>query len=87
MLRDDAPRLWLVLGGIIAAGLMTKLTMLDFALAVVVGLLVSSQRRLLRNRYALYAALFSLVGLAPYLFWELKQGWPTLTLWAALAGS
>jgi len=86
MLRGDAPRLWLVLGGIMAVGLMTKMTMLDFALAIVVGLLLSSQRGLLRNRYALYAGLFSLVGLIPYLFWELKQGFPTLTLWATARG-
>src|SRR5262245_45331529 len=86
MLRTDAPRLWLVLGGIVALGLMTKMTMLDFALAVVVGLLVSGQRGLLWNRYALSAALFALVGLAPYLYWEFRQGWPTLTLWASARG-
>ena len=86
MLDRDAPRLWLAFGAITAIGFLTKLTIVHFALAVVVGLLVGGRWRLLVNRYALIGAVIALAGLSPYLLWQAKRDWPTLTFWANYGG-
>ena len=53
MLQHDAPRLWLAFGAIAAVGLLTKLTMLLFGFAVVVGLLAGAKWRLVVSPWAL----------------------------------
>lgn len=86
MLRHDDPRLWLVFGAIAALGLLTKMTMLVFGFAVVVGLLAGGRWRLLLNPWALGGGAIAFAGLAPYLLWQLKHDWPTLTFWANYGG-
>jgi 4-amino-4-deoxy-L-arabinose transferase-like glycosyltransferase len=81
LLRRDAPRLWMLVGLVIAVALLTKLTVLYFALALAVALLVTPERRYLRTPWPWLAAGIGFLGLLPYLIWNALNGWPTWDFW------
>ncbi len=74
--EEDAALWWLVLGVVMAAGCYAKYSMLLPVLGVVVGLLFTPQRRVLRSPFVLYAAAVAAVLLAPNLVWQASHGWP-----------
>lgn len=74
-------RLWLLFGLVCGLGLLTKLTILSFGLAVVVGLLLTPARRELRTPWPYLAGLIAIAFLVPYLAWNAGHGWATLTFW------
>jgi len=77
LLRGDAPRLWLLVGLVVAIALLTKLTVLFFCLALVLALLVTPERRYLRTPWPWLAGGIAFLGLLPYLIWNALNGWPT----------
>ena len=78
---QNAQRLWLLVGLVIAIALLTKLTVLYFCLALALALLVTPQRRTLRTPWPWLAAAIAGLGLLPYLIWNTLNGWPTLAFW------
>ena len=81
LLRQDAPRLWLLVGLVVSIALLTKLTVLYFCLALALALLVTPERRYLRTPWPWLAAAIAGLGLLPYLIWNALNGWPTLAFW------
>jgi hypothetical protein len=77
LIRHDKPRLWIVIGILAGIGLMTKLTIFFFLIAIVVGLLASS-RPVIRTRWFLLAVAIALALLSPYVLWNALNGWPTV---------
>ncbi|MBF6613026.1 MAG: glycosyltransferase family 39 protein [Chloroflexi bacterium] len=77
----NAPRLWLLMGLVMAMALLTKLTVLYFGAALVLALLVTPERRYLRTPWPWLAGGIAFVGLLPYLIWNALNGWPTLEFW------
>jgi hypothetical protein len=78
LIKKQQPRVWLALGLVVGLGLLTKLTIGFFVIALMLGLLLSEQRSLLFNRWLVVAGLIALVMLSPYLFWQLQHGFPVL---------
>lgn len=74
-------RLWLLFGLVCGLGLLTKLTILAFGFAVVVGLLLGPARRELRSPWPYVAGVIAFAFLAPYLLWNAGHGWATLSFW------
>ncbi len=74
-------RLWLLFGLICGLGLLTKLTILAFGLAVTLGLLLTPARAELRTRWPYLAAALAFAFLLPYVAWQLGHDWATLTFW------
>ena len=68
---------WLTIGVCAGLGLLNKPSMLFFLLALVLALLVTPERRLLRTRWAAIAAVIALLLVAPFLAWEARHGWAT----------
>ena len=77
--RGSSPLKWWILFGISAGvGLLNKPSMVFFLVALGLGLLATSHRRLLFTRYAaLGIALLVLIAL-PNVFWQIHNHWPTL---------
>ncbi|MGH2343630.1 MAG: glycosyltransferase family 39 protein, partial [Chloroflexota bacterium] len=74
--------LWLLFGLVIGLGLLTKLTILGYGAAVLIGLLLMPTGRAeLRTRAPYLAAVLAALFLAPYLAWQLGHDWATLTFW------
>jgi 4-amino-4-deoxy-L-arabinose transferase-like glycosyltransferase len=49
--KQDNPKLWLWFGLVAGLGLMTKITMLYFGVALVIGLLLTSSRKYLTGKW------------------------------------
>lgn len=78
MIRRQEPRLWLLFGLFAGLGLFTKLTMGFYAGALVAGLLLSSERKLLFSRWLIAGGAIALVCVSPYILWNIAHGWPTI---------
>jgi hypothetical protein len=82
--RDASPT-WLLFGLVAGVGLMTKLTMLFFGSALVVGLLLTPARKHLTSKWLWLGGLIAFACVLPYIGWEFANGWPTLQFWKAYA--
>ena len=82
MLARDEPRLWLAFGAIAGLGLENKVSVTFLAFGLVVGLLATPQRRLLASRWLWLGGALALLLFLPHLFWQLREGWPTLEFMA-----
>ena len=67
------------IGIAIGLGLLTKYTMGFFAIALVIGLLVTKQRRLLFNKHVLGAVLVALLIFLPNIIWQFTHHLPVIT--------
>ena len=76
--RGPGP-LWLLFGLVAGLGLMNKHTMLLFGFAVVVGMLLSPERRHFATRWPWLGGLCTLVVFSPNLIWQIQHDWATLT--------
>ncbi len=81
LLGANDGRLWLLFGLVAGVGLLTKLTMLAFGLAVTVGLLLTPARAMLRTRPPYLAAALALAFLLPYVAWQIGHDWATVAFW------
>jgi Dolichyl-phosphate-mannose-protein mannosyltransferase len=86
LLRQNGPRLWLLVGLVVAIALLTKLTVLFFCLALALALLVTPERRYLCTPWPWLAAAIAGVGLLPDLLWNALNGWPTWEFWHHYGG-
>jgi hypothetical protein len=86
MLRLARPRLWLLVGLIVAVALLTKLTVLFLGCALAVALLLTPERRALRTRWPWLAATIAVCGLVPYVVWNARNGWPTVDFYLHYSG-
>ena len=76
LITDQKPHLWLVFGVVAGLGLLTKLTIGFYILALLIGLLLTGQRRLLFNRWLIIGGVIALVMMSPYLAWQAAHGLP-----------
>ncbi|MBS1524379.1 MAG: glycosyltransferase family 39 protein [Bacteroidetes bacterium] len=67
------------LGIVVGAGLLTKYTMAFFAGSVIVGLLITKQRKILRSRHIVFAALIAFLIFLPNIIWQFKHHLPLVT--------
>ncbi|MET0864580.1 MAG: glycosyltransferase family 39 protein [Nakamurella sp.] len=86
ILRGGDPRWWLALGGIVGLGLLNKSLVAVLPVALLVGLLISGPRAVLRTRWFPIGIGVALLLVAPNLWWQAANGWPQFTLSAAIAG-
>jgi Dolichyl-phosphate-mannose-protein mannosyltransferase len=77
--RDD-PRYWLWFGIIAGIGLEEKYTIALFGLGIVIGLLLSEQRRVLLNKWMWLGGLAAFLIFLPNLLWNIHYHWPFLQL-------
>src|SRR5215203_923471 len=79
--KRERPRLWLLFGLVVGLGLLTKVTVLYFGLAVLFALLLTPARGQLRTRWPWLGGVIAFAFLAPYALWNASKGWPTLDFW------
>ncbi len=72
------PRLWILLGVVAGIGLMTKLTVSFFLLALIVALTLTSRRSYFRSKWIWLAVVIAFAILLPYILWNAVNGWPTV---------
>jgi Dolichyl-phosphate-mannose-protein mannosyltransferase len=87
LLRDGRPRLWLAFGVVAGLGLLTKETMLFWGFALVLGLLLTPERRLLFTRWTLFGGVIALVIFSPFLLWNAANGWASFQYWSSYSAN
>jgi hypothetical protein len=73
-----ALRLWLLLGAVLALGLLNKISVLWLGCGIAAGLVATPARRWLRTIGPWLAGGIAALGLAPYVLWNSTHGWATL---------
>ena len=80
LINTDNPKLWLVFGVIAGVGLQTKYSIIIFASALLVGLLLTRQRVLLFTPWILAGGAIAFLIFLPNLIWNVQHDWPFLEL-------
>jgi dolichyl-phosphate-mannose-protein mannosyltransferase len=80
MINTENPKLWLIFGAIVGLGLENKYSIAIFAFALLLGLLLSAQRRLLFTPWLLAGGAVALGIFLPNLIWNIQHHWPFLEL-------
>src|SRR5215510_4734435 len=78
LVRTNDLRLWRPLGVVIGLGLLTKISMLLFALGLAVAVLLTPLRRHLARRELWEGVALALVLASPYVLWQLRHDWATV---------
>ncbi len=86
ILRGGDPRLWLGLGATVGVGLLNKHLIAFLAVAILVGLVATSQRIHLASVWPWLGVAVALTIAAPNLVWQAANGWPQLEMAEALSG-
>ena len=81
--RND-PRYWLWFGVIAGLGLEEKYSSAIFGLGIVVGLLLTEQRRAFLNKWIWLGGLAALLIFLPNVLWNIKYDWPFVQLIRAI---
>jgi hypothetical protein len=66
------------LGGAVGLGMLTKYSMAFFTASLIVGILISRERKLLFNRHVLYAALIAILIFLPNIIWQFAHHLPVI---------
>src|SRR5215831_18625945 len=77
--RND-PRYWLWFGVVAGIGMEEKYTIAVFGLGIVMGLLLTEQRRALFNKWIWLGGLAAFLIFLPNLLWNWQNDWPFLQL-------
>jgi hypothetical protein len=73
-------RLWLLFGLVAGVGLLNKQSILFFGFGLLLALLATRQRRLLRGPWIWLGGLIAFLIFLPNLVWESRHHWPTLEI-------
>ena len=80
MIKTDNPKLWIVFGLIAGLGLENKYAIAVFGFALVLGLLLTPQGKLLFTPWLLVGGALALLIFLPNLLWNIHHDWPFLEL-------
>jgi hypothetical protein len=75
-IKRNEPRHWLWFGVVAGIGLQEKYSILVLGFAVVIGLLLTDQRRFLLNKWMWLGGLAALLIFLPNLLWNMRNDWP-----------
>ena len=87
VVRRREPKLWVPAGLVLGIGLLTKLTILFFAGALLISFLaIPSARRYLRSKWIVVGGLISCAFLLPMVYWNAINGWPMVQFYREFTG-
>jgi hypothetical protein len=80
LIQTDDRRLWLAFGALAGLGMLNKHTAALFVATMVVGLLLTPQRKLLWSRWFVFGGLLGFAIFLPNLIWMIQRDFPFLEL-------
>ncbi len=75
-LNSSRPVLWILIGIVAGVGLLNKYTMLLFGFGMGIGLLLTPQRKTLKDKWPYIAAGIAFLIWSPNLLWQFQNDWP-----------
>ncbi len=83
-IKKDDPRYWLGFGVIAGIGLEEKYSILVFGVGIVIGLLLTAQRRAFLNKWMWFGGAAAFLIFLPNLLWNIHYHWPFVQLIRAI---
>jgi len=83
-IKRNQPRYWLWFGVVAGIGLEEKYSILAFGFGIVIGLLLTAQRRVFLNKWIWLGALAAFLIFLPNLWWNIHYDWPFVQLMRAI---
>ena len=80
MAKGECPRLWLAVGALFGISLQSKYSVLFFIVALLAGLLLTPQRRLLWSKWFAGGVALAVVIALPNFLWQAAHGFPMIEL-------
>src|SRR5260370_29796731 len=87
ILNGGNPRLWLLFGAVAGIGILNKHSMLFFGSGIAIALLLTSARKQFARAETWMALFIAFLIFLPNLFWEIRNGYPTIALLRTVIGS
>lgn len=78
LINTENPKWWLVFGILAGLGMLNKISVLFLGLGLVVGLLFTSHRKYLLDKYFWIGLSIASLLFLPHVLWQVATGWPTL---------
>ncbi len=78
LLKSNDPRWWLGIGAVIGLGMMTKYTMAFYVVGIIVGVLITRERRYLKSPWLWAGVALSLLVFLPNLIWQAQHNFISL---------
>jgi hypothetical protein len=78
ILTEDRPKLWILFGLLVGLGLENKYSIGFLVIGLVVGLLLTRQRKHLATKWFWLGAAVAAVIFLPHVIWEIAYGFPSL---------
>jgi len=75
---NRAPRWWFAAAGAVVFGAYAKYSIGLLVAGLLIGILLTRERRILKSPWALVAALAAVTALLPNVLWQADRGWPIL---------
>ena len=79
-IKRENPKYWLLFGALAGLGLMNKHSLVFFGLALVVGLLVTQDRKIFLDKHIWLGGAIAFLIFLPNLIWQYRNDWATLEL-------
>ena len=80
LIKTGNAKLWVVFGAMVGLGLQNKYSISIFAFALIAGVLLTRQRRILFSPWILVGGVLALLIFLPNLIWNIQHQWPFLEL-------
>lgn len=78
IVKENKPKLWIIFGIVAGLGLQNKHTIIIYGLGIVLGLLLTKERKQFLNIWLWIGGLIALIIFIPNILWEIKNNFPTL---------
>ena len=75
IIKDDNPKLWILIGFVLGLGFLNKLSILIFGLALFIALWLVPQRAYFKSKWIWLGAMIALVFSIPFVLWQFKHDW------------
>jgi 4-amino-4-deoxy-L-arabinose transferase-like glycosyltransferase len=80
LIETENPKLWVAFGAIVGVGLENKYSIAIFAIALIAGILLTRQRKILFTPWILLVGAIAFLIFLPNLIWNIQHQWPFLEL-------
>ncbi len=87
LFKSGDRRLWVAIGVAVGVALLNKYTAAPFVLALLVGILLTPERALLRSRWFAVGVLVAAAVVLPNVVWQWRHGWAFLVFLAGKTSS
>ncbi|MCP4201680.1 MAG: glycosyltransferase family 39 protein [bacterium] len=77
IVQQGNPRRWCLLGLVLGLALLNKISVLWLGAGLLVGLVITPERRWLKTPWPWVAGAIATAVFSPHVFWQMRNGWPT----------